>query len=660
MHKQGREHSICRILALGVLSEQVRWVAAHSTPTGNTTREMIPIARTMTHQWRSKRRPSGESRLTNRRMSPSALATIRRLGLSATAAALFAIPLRAQNAKNVLIIHDGNANYPANIIYSRVLHKLIASETKYQVFEDYVDQIRLDTSEDHLATLLAKKYAGKKMDLVVTEGQFALTFFLHRGATLWPGAAEVFDFVRHSELPAQLPSNMTGIAFTMDFGATVDLALRLMPDTRRVFYIGEIRPDVESWRGFAERDFVRFAGRVEFTYLDHLSLSQLLKEVSELPPHSIILYAGMYKDASGQTFAPARICPLISSASNAPVYGVSSTYLDCGIVGGAVVDFDALADQSVKLALHVLERGTATGVPVEQGAAPKVIVDWRQLRRWGVEASRLPPGTVIEFRTPSVWERYHRQIVAVLLAIAALLGVIAALLVERRKRKTADSTVQELSGRLISAGEEERRRVARELHDDVLQRLSLVASDLSALERGLPISDGAARHATREQIQQLTEIITAVRQLSHQLHSSKLELLGLSVALRDLCEHLSAQHGLPVKLEVDADRLRLSRDRALCFYRVAQEALSNAIRHAGASHVEVKITQADAKLKMTVRDDGAGFDPASPATGLGLATMRERLRLLGGQLLVRSRPGAGTEVTAETKLDHQSQESTAA
>ncbi len=601
------------------------------------------MAHRMNHQWRLKRR-----------------ATIRRIGLSATAAALFATSLRAQVAKNVLIIHDGNANYPANIIYSAALHKVFASETKYQVFEDYVDQLRLDTSEDHLATLLAKKYAGKKMDLVVTEGRFALTFFLHRGATLWPGAAEVFDFVRNRELPARLPPNMTGIAFRMDFAPTVDLALRLMPETRRVFYVGETRPDVESWRGFAEPDFARFAGRVEFTYLDHLSLSDLLKRVGELPAHSIILYAGLYQDASGQTFAPARICPLIASASNVPVYGVASTYLDCGIVGGAVVDLDGLADQSVKLALQVLERGTATGLPVEQTPAPKAIVDWRQLQRWGIPTSSLPAGTVIQFRTPSLWERYHRQIVAVLLAMAILLGVIAALLVERRKRKNADSTVQELSGRLISAGEEERRRIARELHDDVLQRLSLVALDLTALERGLPISEWATRHATHEQVQQLTEIITAVRQLSHQLHSSKLELLGLSVALRDLCEHVSTQHGLAVELAVDGDRLRLSRDKALAFYRVAQEALSNAIRHSGASRVEVKVTQVDAKLKMTVRDNGAGFDLASPATGLGLATMRERLRLLGGHLLVRSRPGVGTEVTAEAEVDGATQETTAA
>ncbi len=601
------------------------------------------MARPMNNQWRLKRR-----------------ATIRRIGLSVTAAALLATPLRAQGAKNILIIHNGNANYPANIIYSGVVHKVLASETKYQVYEDYLDQLRLDSSEDHLATILEKKYAGKKMDLVVTEGRFALMFFLHRGATLWPGTAEVFDFVRNRELPAQLPPNMTGIAFTMDFGATVDLALQLMPDTRRVFYIGETRPDVESWRGFAEPDFARFAGRVEFTYLEHLSLSELLKRVGELPAHSIVLYAGMYQDASGQTFAPARICPLVASASNVPVYGVSSTYLGCGIVGGAVLDFDALADQSVNLALQVLERGTATGLPVEQAAAPKAIVDWRQLQQWGIQASRLPPGTLIQFRTPSVWERYHRQIVAVLLAMAALVGVIVALLVERRKRKNADSTVQELSGRLISAGEEERRRIARELHDDVLQRLSLVASDLTALERGLPTSDWATRHATHEQVQQLTEIITAVRQLSHQLHSSKLELLGLSVALRDLCEHVSTQHGLTVELIVDGDRLRLSRDKALGFYRVAQEALSNAIRHSGASRVEVRLTQANASLKMTIRDDGAGFDPASPATGLGLATMRERLRLLGGQLRVRSRPGAGTEVAAEAKLDGASQETTAA
>src|SRR5215472_3752722 len=200
-----------------------------------------------------------------------------------TAVALLASQARAQGVKNVLVIHDGNANYPANVIYSAVLHRVFAPETKYQVFEDYVDQLRLAGSQDHLVEILARKYAGKKMDVVVTEGRDALALFLEHGATLWPGAAGVFDFVRDQELPAILPPNMTGIAFNADFGATVDLALRLMPDTRRVFYIGEVRPDIESWRGFAERDFQRFAGRLEFTYLDHLSLSDLVKRVAELP-----------------------------------------------------------------------------------------------------------------------------------------------------------------------------------------------------------------------------------------------------------------------------------------------------------------------------------------------------------------------------------------
>ena len=239
----------------------------------------------------------------------------------------------------------------------------------------------------------------------------------------------------------------------------------------------------------------------------------------------------------------------------------------------------------------------------------------------------------------------------ILLCTAATpLTLLTALITERRQVGLA---ITNLSGRLIVAQEEERSRIAREIHDDYQQRLAVVAANLEMLSR----DSGDAE--TQAHIQQLckdvSELALDMHSLSHQLHSSTLENLGLEVGIRAFCHEFEQHQGIHVAFTSAQLPPKVAFDSALCLFRVAQEALRNVKRHSGADHAEVRLEWSGHKLHLVVSDSGKGFDSRSHSalSGIGIRSMEERLRLAGGQLQVRSQPSQGTRVEAWLPLASQ-------
>jgi signal transduction histidine kinase len=215
----------------------------------------------------------------------------------------------------------------------------------------------------------------------------------------------------------------------------------------------------------------------------------------------------------------------------------------------------------------------------------------------------------------------------------------------------AHSELQEFAPRLLSAQEDERRRISRELHDDFGQRLSLLAMSVDVLGRKVPAERSAERAEIARIMEGLNDLVTDVHNMSHQLHSAKLEHLGLRVALNEVCRQLALQHHIAIILSADGLPEFLPEEVSLAFYRVAQEALSNAVKHSGSDRVEVSLRYQDELLCMRVRDFGVGFDPDLRKSGLGLVTMQERLRMIGGALRFNPVAEGGIELQAEAKVD---------
>jgi PAS domain S-box-containing protein len=213
-----------------------------------------------------------------------------------------------------------------------------------------------------------------------------------------------------------------------------------------------------------------------------------------------------------------------------------------------------------------------------------------------------------------------------------------------------DRELQQLAGRLIKAQEDERRRIARELHDDVGQQEALLAIRLQKIEQELPPDSPAPlRNDVQQSINQISEICHALTALSHRLHSSKLELMGLVSAMKGFCQEFSEQQALKIDFAHQDVPKDLPQDVSLCLFRILQESLQNAAKHSGSRDFAVRVKGLPDKVQLTVRDSGIGFDveQAMQQRGLGLLSMRERLGLLQGTLHIASRPQDGTEVKVE-------------
>ena len=188
--------------------------------------------------------------------------------------------------------------------------------------------------------------------------------------------------------------------------------------------------------------------------------------------------------------------------------------------------------------------------------------------------------------------------------------------------------LRELGARLVAAQESERARIARELHDDVAQRVALLTTKLGSAVRTRPFSASLARRTLAEARDMLHELTTGIHLLSSELHPPKLTLLGLGATLKALCVEVAGNSAIPVQFTEDGKPIRVTDDMALCVFRVMQEALQNAVKHSRARRVDVRLRFDASHLTLWVADTGVGFDPTlARATGLGLMTMRERVEL---------------------------------
>lgn len=218
--------------------------------------------------------------------------------------------------------------------------------------------------------------------------------------------------------------------------------------------------------------------------------------------------------------------------------------------------------------------------------------------------------------------------------------------------RDSEQQLRALAGSLITAQDDERRRLSRELHDDITQQLAFLSIELGRLtaQRTYELEETRARIRTLQD--QTLRMSNEVRRLSHGLHPSVIEDFGLSVALEEFCDEYASIHGVSVRFEGLVEDSQLSREGATCLYRLVQESLRNAVVHGRATEIYVELTTDPESIHLRVRDNGAGFetDGGRSKAGLGIISMKERIRLVRGTLELSSRPGQGTEITASVPL----------
>jgi signal transduction histidine kinase len=219
-------------------------------------------------------------------------------------------------------------------------------------------------------------------------------------------------------------------------------------------------------------------------------------------------------------------------------------------------------------------------------------------------------------------------------------------------RRLAEEALSTVSRRLIEAHEEERTWLARELHDDINQRIALLAASLPHLKQSIPSSAVEASSKIDDLSDQATSLGLDVQALSHHLHSSKLDYLGLKTAAAGFCREFSNQHSLEIDFRADEIPKNLPKEISLCLFRVLQEALQNAMKHSGSKQIQVTLAANQGEIQLAVADSGRGFDPeaAFRGRGLGLSNMKERLKLVHGHFSIAGLPEGGTVVSVRVPL----------
>jgi signal transduction histidine kinase len=563
--------------------------------------------------------------------------------------------------KKVLVLFTARRDAPYTIAVENVFRQSLVNGLSGRIdyYTEFIDLSRFSGDEYRAAVrdFLKRKYAHVQPDVIVSDGVASFDFLAEHRTDVFPGVPIVFDVDESRFRPM---ANATGVVFSYELGSTLNIALQLQPRVSRVFVITGASEYDRFFEQLARTQFREYERRAAIEYVPRMPIEQLRRFVSNAPADSIIYFASFYDDGSGHKLIPQDVLASLAHVANVPLYCWPEMTLGLGIVGGDLMSEETIARQTAAVALRVLGGEAPASIP-KVAIAPYIrAFDARQLSRWHISDDRLPPGSVVRFKKESFWTLYRWRILFALSVFAAQALLIIGLIINRVRRSQAEGAlrashdrIEHLARRLLVAHEEERKHLARELHDDTCQEVARAALDLDRLLQRRETADPSVQLALSSVHGRIAQVADSLRLLSHNLHPSVLQHIGLMAALEAHCVEAERQYDVQVNLIVEGDVEPAESAVALSLFRIAQEALRNAARHGQARHATVALVQRDGGLDLSVTDDGAGFDVADAGRhdGLGLISMEERARLINGRLSIHSHPRSGTTVAVHVPLN---------
>lgn len=370
--------------------------------------------------------------------------------LLAAVLSTMATPLRGQTApagerptKNVLVVYTSFSGLaPFDDFDARLVRSLRADPSVYvEIYPEFVDLTRFGGPGylETLATYLGAKYAGIHFDLLIAVTGPSIAFLATVRDRLFPGTPLVYG-VADDRFLRRLPpiANATGVKTTFDVPGTVELALQIHPGTRRIAYaLGSTNLE-QIWKQMLHDGLRTHGDQIELIDLSDLPMERLVERVATLPADTILIWTSFWRDSAGHYYAPGTGLARVRRATSVPIYGIFDHDLGKGLLGGRIVDVAGAGDLTGELALRVLHGEDPNRIPPVDAARNIPTFDWRELRAWKIDERRLPAGSIVLFREPSVWELYRWYVLGTAAVIVAQAMLIAGLVAQRSRRRRAE------------------------------------------------------------------------------------------------------------------------------------------------------------------------------------------------------------------------------
>lgn len=388
---------------------------------------------------------------------------IKRVLTTGGAALLIALPnyldsrSRAEEApRRVLMLHAFNYTFPATTTIAEAARRrlLERSSQKVEIDADFLDLVRASDPEREVRTaqFLREKYSRAPPDVVMAIGSAALPFIVKHRDLIAPKVPVVFSGVSPANYSSsQPPPDVTGVITEFNLDKTLALAERLQPGARRLFVVAGSSPVDRLWQATARKTIEARDRKFETTYLFELPYDALVATLASVPRDAVVIVLTVFGDGTGKTFVPQEIATTLARISPAPVYAPYDTFLGKGAVGGFVETFESVGIAAADMVLEIIAGRDAATLPPRTNPGQAYRVDYRAMQRWNLQASNLPPGTVVLFKEPSIWDQ-HRNLMLALLAVFGLQTAFAtALLIQQRRRKHAETMLKESEERMTFA-----------------------------------------------------------------------------------------------------------------------------------------------------------------------------------------------------------------
>jgi signal transduction histidine kinase len=581
--------------------------------------------------------------------------------------------MAAAEPKRIFVLHSFGSEYAAFSDLPGSFREALEREWPgpLDFFEVSLELARFAETDEQgpFADYLSALFAQRHMDLVVPIGAPAVSFIQRYRQRLFANTPILLTGQEERRLQdSGVRTDEAAVRSKIEVGRLIENILSVLPETNNVAVVVGDSPIEKFWLEVMRREFQSFTNRVAFTYFDRLSFEDMLKKAATLPPHSAILFAILHTDAAGVSVGSIAALSGLRSVANAPIFGVYDSSLGYGIVGGRLISASDLSRKAADVATRILRGETPGNIKTEPVAHGAPVYDWRELERWHISESSLPPGSEIRFRQASFWERYRWQALAISSVVLLEGALIIWLLSERRRRANAQA---ESHGRLMEIAHLNRiadvgvlsSSIAHELNQplgsilsnsdaldthleadapDLKQIQEIVADIRSADLRAAEIIKRLRQFLGKQEPQLQDVDLNDVVRVVHNILASEVKLRGITLRTR-LGEQELHVRGVPIHLQQVILNLVLN----------GMDAVRNGVSGRREMAIEA-VRNGNSTAEVAVSDSGDGipmdkltsiFEPffttKERGMGLGLSIVRRIIETYGGRIWAENRATGG-------------------